>query len=255
MGLNKSYFFMIFPIGLVDILLIFLCVTDFSILHLGWVIMCTALLVCHILWSNPNLFEYREDVTKAIHEWKKRKRFAEANGIPFVEQKPKASKIMTPPIGALVGVVVFVALYGSFLLALVNFAVPTGKTGYQVAIQKLKLDHPDKYSFFPDKIPENATDVEWIKQPGFAQGTSFVMLLFHADTSYLNSTLDTYCKDIEPLSVYEMPVWQGELSDMSDAELDKVEWYPIYDNGDNHRPHAWGIAVYRDTNLIVFFAQ
>lgn len=255
MKVNRSYFIMAFPIAIIEILLVYWCIMDFSILHVGWAIMGGVLLTLHILWSNPKLFEDRDQVNKAIHEWNKRKKYAMKNNLPFTEPRPKPSKIMTPPVGALAGAVIGIIAFGSLFLMLLNFPLAMGKSGYSVDIVRLKNDRPDKYFFFPDNLPENATDVKWRKQPGFGQGQGFEILSFHADSNYINQMLDLYCKEIEPQAVYDMPVWPDAVTDMTDAEREKAEWYPIYDNGDQHRQHAWGIAVHRDSNLIVFFAQ
>jgi len=252
---NKSYFVMIFPIAIVEVLLLLWCVMDFSILHLGWAIMGGILLILHVLWANPKLFANRDVVNKEIREWSIRRKNAVKSGLPFTEPKPKASKIMTPPFGALAGAVSGIVIFGTLILVICNFALTPKERGYAKDIAKLKAAEPDKYSFFPDKIPENARDMEWRKQPGFAQGQGFEVLSFYADEEYLNNMLGRYCKGIEPKPVFEMPVWPSAITDMPDAEIEKAEWYPIYDNGDQHRQHAWGIAVHRDSKLIVFMAQ
>lgn len=251
---NLNFFVLLFPVAALEIYLLILLIRDFSILHIGWFLMCTVLLILDIFWMQARFFEDRDALNKEIRAWDQRRKQAKKNGISFTEPKPKRKKILTPPGAAVFGVVLAVVLYGSIVLALFNIAIPRGPGKYVKNIAELKKDRPDVYYFFPDRIPGNSSGMKWKVQPSIMQGQGYEVLYFYTDSGYIVNELETYCKDIEPKTYDDMPV--GVLYDeLEDAELEHVEWYEIYNNGDQNHEHAWGIFVEPELNLIGYFAQ
>ena len=248
---NKEYFELLFPASIIEIGLLVWTICDFSILHLGWLLMQTAFLVCVIFWMQPRFFQDRSTLNKEIKAWNRRKREAMNAGIPFNEPKPARTKILTPPTLALFFACMSVILYGTIFLALFNIAIPKGNRGYEKDIRKLKEERQEKYFFFPDTIPEDAKDLKWIKQPGIMQGSGYEVLYFRTDNHYIREELEKYCKDVEPIPASETQV----INFFTETERETALFYGIYDNGDFNHSHYWGIFHDPGTNLIVYFAM
>ncbi len=238
----------------VELWLLVLCFRNFSILHAAWLTMSSVLLALNILWSQAAIFEDRDALNKKIKEWDKKRKAAVKANVPFTEPRPKKSKILTPNTTALFFIVLATVFYGSFFFALINIAVPEGKSAYVRDIRELKEKNPDRYYFFPDNIPDGAEKVKWKMQPSIMQGAGYEVLYFYTDSHFIHDQIDLYCSGIEPKSYYNMPV--GVLTDeFDDAGLERVEWYEIYNNGDWNHEHAWGIFTEPESNLIGYFCQ
>lgn len=64
---------------------------------------------------------------------------------------------------------------------------------YKRDIQSLKSGYKSQcFTQFPDKIPDNASKVEWVCTPSVWQARGHEALFFYADEAYLSEVYDTY---------------------------------------------------------------
>ena len=69
---------------------------------------------------------------------------------------------------------------------------------YQIKIAQLKEEYPKGYYFFPDRLPESATDISWVQVPSLMQGQGYDALSIKADKEYLDSVVENYGDKAEP---------------------------------------------------------
>ena len=53
---NLNFFVLLFPVAALEMYLLILLIRDFSILHIGWFLMCTVLLILDIFWMQARFF-------------------------------------------------------------------------------------------------------------------------------------------------------------------------------------------------------
>lgn len=135
---------------------------------------------------------------------------------------------------------------------------------YKKDIASLKTETPQKYYYFPDKIPESASGVEWICMPGFLQGSGYHKLFFYADEFYLQEVYDTYA-EYAAIYTYDQYVWKNNdmkqsitipgVDDIGEEERENVKVLILYDNQDVNHSHNGGLYINQPEGYICFFEQ
>ena len=144
---------------------------------------------------------------------------------------------------------------------------------YKNDIASLKAEASERYYYFPDKIPDLASNVEWICLPNFLQGTGYHKLFFYADESYLQKVYDTYA-EYATIYTYEY-LYDNPFASWANHNMESImvlDWFPgenaikeqerknvqvliLYDNQDANRPRNGGIYINQVEGYVCFFAQ
>ena len=67
---------------------------------------------------------------------------------------------------------------------------------YKRDITELKRQHMDRFGFFPDKLPEGASEAVWHSIPECLSGFGeYYLLTFNAGDDYLEEIYDTYAEE------------------------------------------------------------
>ena len=59
-----------------------------------------------------------------------------------------------------------------------------------------------------------------------------------------------FCEDLDLAPGAEAPV----LNFLTDEQVENAQWFPMHDEGENHR-HTWGIVADPGSNFIAYFVQ
>ncbi len=143
---------------------------------------------------------------------------------------------------------------------------------YKNDIASLKAESPQKYYYFPDKIPDLASNVEWVCLPSMLQGTGYNKLFFYANESYLQEVYDTYA---EYATIYTCELDDDQYASWANHDMKKtmlLDWFPgedaikeqdkknvkiliLYDNQDADHPRNGGLYINQVEGYVCFFAQ
>lgn len=115
---------------------------------------------------------------------------------------------------------------------------------YKNDIQELKAENPPGYAHFPNRIPEGATNVEWICGPGFMQGSSYERLAFSADEPYISSVVKKY-KAHYPSYQYS----EEDLGWINKADNDLTAFPQLSDILDTDKRNTCVILTTENTDL------
>ena len=126
---------------------------------------------------------------------------------------------------------------------------------YKSDIKKLKEEYRETYFFFPDAIPEEATDVMWVVCPSMMQGSGYEFLGFKASEEYINSIVAKYKEEAHVRNrseeSYDKKVFDNYLGEFSETAVD----YELYNNNDWNHERMWGILVSKENGYIGFYCQ
>ncbi len=126
---------------------------------------------------------------------------------------------------------------------------------YKSDIRKFKEEYRNVYFFFPDAIPEEATDVTWVVCPSMMQGSGYEFLGFRASEEYINSIVNQYAGEAHVRKrseeSYDKKAFDRYLDEFSDAAVD----YELYNNNDWNHERMWGILVSKENGYIGFYCQ
>ena len=126
---------------------------------------------------------------------------------------------------------------------------------YKSDIKKLKEEYREAYFFFPDAIPEEATDVTWVVCPSMMQGSGYEFLGFKASEEYINSIVAKYKEEAHVRNrseeSYDKKVFDNYLGEFSETAVD----YELYNNNDWNHERMWGILVSKENGYIGFYCQ
>ena len=126
---------------------------------------------------------------------------------------------------------------------------------YKSDIKKLKEEYREAYFFFPDAIPEEATDVTWVICPSMMQGSGYEFLGFQASEEYINSIVDKYAGEAHVRNrseeSYDKKMFDSYLGEFSETAVD----YELYNNNDWNHEQMWGILVSKENGYIGFYCQ
>lgn len=126
---------------------------------------------------------------------------------------------------------------------------------YKSDIRKLKEEYREAYFFFPDAIPEEATDVTWVVCPSMMQGSGYEFLGFQASEEYINSIVDKYVGEAHVRNrseeSYDKMMFDSYLGEFSETAVD----YELYNNNDWNHEQMWGILVSKENGYIGFYCQ
>ena len=128
---------------------------------------------------------------------------------------------------------------------------------YTMDIKKMQESDLQMYQAFPNTVPKEAENVQWIVCPGFLQGASFEVLTFKTNWTYLEQIVAQY-GDNAKQAVYaeESGTWSVDFTDyglLTEPENTKV--YVCYDNEDWNHHHISGFWVNEELGEIGFFAE
>ena len=126
---------------------------------------------------------------------------------------------------------------------------------YKSDIKKLKEEYREAYFFFPDAIPEEATEVTWVVCPSMMQGSGYEFLGFKASEEYINSIVAKYKEEAHVRNrseeSYDKKVFDNYLGEFSETAVD----YELYNNNDWNHERMWGILVSKENGYIGFYCQ
>ncbi len=143
---------------------------------------------------------------------------------------------------------------------------------YKNDIASLKLEDSQKYYYFPDKIPDSASNVEWVCLPSMLQGTGYHKLFFYADESYLHKVYDTYA---EYATIYTYELYDDQYASWVNHDMENImllDWFPgedtieeadkknvkvfiLYDNQDANHLRNGGLYINQLVGYVCFFEQ
>lgn len=144
---------------------------------------------------------------------------------------------------------------------------------YKNDIAALKVEASQRYYYFPDKIPDLASNVEWVCFPSLLQGSGYHKLFFYADESYLQEVYDTYAEyatiyTYEYMYDYDQYAWANHdmesnmfldwfpgVNTIEEQERKNVKVLILYDNQDANHPHNSGLYINQVEGYVCFFAQ
>ncbi|MBR4085454.1 MAG: hypothetical protein IKK33_14360 [Lachnospiraceae bacterium] len=128
---------------------------------------------------------------------------------------------------------------------------------YKGDIKEFKSLYPKEFEAFPDELPKEAKDVQWMVVPGLMQGSPYELLVFKAPQSYLDEVVERfeakakkYVYDREYGGLEIMFPYYSHLSDPENTEI-----YVLYDNGDNNHLHMYGFWINSAIGEIGFFEE
>jgi hypothetical protein len=131
---------------------------------------------------------------------------------------------------------------------------------YETVLNEWKRFAPDIITHFPDKIPSEATNVNFYYFPGFLQSDPRIELRFQTE----KAKIDTYYENYKKVTTKS---WHGDTwvhrkppseSDSEIIQLDKdFEIMQFDENPDNLPEHSkeHGVAINKGTNEIIFWAK
>ncbi|MBR1930882.1 MAG: hypothetical protein IJ833_05325 [Lachnospiraceae bacterium] len=137
---------------------------------------------------------------------------------------------------------------------------------YKADIRAIK-NTDDRYSYFPDELPQGAQNVHWICRPGMLQGTSAKMLYFNTNAEYVQAIREryentariyTYKKDDGmDVGYFEAEdghdLWYGYLiNSLSEEQRKRSVIYETYLTEGNHG-RCGGILVDPVDNFVYYF--
>ncbi|MCH5248718.1 MAG: hypothetical protein J1E98_02235 [Lachnospiraceae bacterium] len=193
------------------------------------------------------------DYDKEVKAWKKQKREAKKRGEIFEYPRPAKPKKMAERFLPLFFATLFFGYIAYVSCAFINILFPARMSyEYKSDIAKFKENNFDAYYFFPDEIPKDAENIEWIVLPSFMQGSGTEVLIFGAPGEYIQEVIAAYSQDAQICGIEE---------DMSfkiyydETRLEKLTIYKIYDNDDRNHVHMWGFFVDDGISRIGFFSQ
>lgn len=190
--------------------------------------------------------------------------------ICYRSKKKKTVGKMCKDIVENIFVILILWYFGQFL----NILFPY-HAGYEYKndIASLKAEDSESYYYFPDKIPDLASDVEWVCLPNFLQGTGYHKLFFYADESYLQEVYDTYA-EYAAIYTYEY-IYDNRFTSWANHDMESImvlDWFPgenaieeqerknvkvliLYDNQDANHPRNGGLYINQAEGYVCFFAQ
>ncbi len=247
---NIAFLILLVVIAPIWVYTIYLVFKRPDVIHIFWLLMSSTVFILDCFWSQTRFFENRDELNKKIREWSRRRRLAGSQNLPFHEPMPRKQKPLTPVI--LVVFAICLGIYGfSYLpLKLIDAAVPKTRLIYKGDIRELKEKNYNKYGFLPDEVPKGAKNFKWTVFPSIMQGDGYEVLSFRYDITYIEEEIDTKCAGITPRSAWDLPV----SNFLTSQQMQTAEWYPMHDEGDNHR-RTWGIVIDRNTEFIAYFVQ
>lgn len=92
----------------------------------------------------------------------------------------------------IVGIALVLFLVISLIFLILSGLLRTEQSKYKSDMKDLKAEKFDRYYYFPDEVPEGATEVEWTKQPSILQGSGFETLGFCTTRSYIDNIISLY---------------------------------------------------------------
>lgn len=92
----------------------------------------------------------------------------------------------------IVGIALVLFLVISLIFLILSGLLRTEQSKYKSDMKDLKAEKFDRYYYFPDEVPEGATEVEWTKQPSILQGGGFETLGFCTTRSYIDNIISLY---------------------------------------------------------------
>lgn len=229
---------------------LFLVIRRPDVIHIFWFLLTSVLLVLNYFWMQTRFFEDRDDLNRRIGEWNKKRLQAMQMRVPFNEPRPVKSKKLTPVIPVVFAVFIGVYIISFLPLKIIDSAVPKGRLVYKYDIAKLKDKNGVKYGFLPDSVPKEAKDVKWVVFPSILQGDGYEVLSFYIDDEYIEREVNAKCAGITAKSAWDLPV----LNFLTDEQVENAQWFPMHDEGENHR-RTWGIVADPGSNFIAYFVQ
>lgn len=164
-------------------------------------------------------------------------------------------------IGNLLAIWILYCLFAQYLNVLYPYHAPYE---YKKDMATLKADYLQKYEYFPDSIPKEASGVKWMCCPSMMQGMGYEKLFFYAEETYLQEICNTY-EDKATIYTYSEYAWMNNkmkktISFPGDHDIDKeerehVEVFILYDNQDAKHSHNGGFYINQTEGYIGFFAQ
>ncbi len=106
-------------------------------------------------------------------------------------------------ISGIVGLVVVLGLIAGIVCFMFFFVFRPDSSKYKTDIKDLKAKNPQYYYFFPDEVPQDATEVEWTTMPSIMQGSGFETLGFYTSKAYINHVIKTYGENARILFKYD----------------------------------------------------
>ena len=154
----------------------------------------------------------------------------------------------------IVCIVFIVILICAFVVLLLCGVFKSEEKKYEDDIAVLKVEKSGKFYFFPDEIPEEASDVKWTQIPTILQGAGHESLSFYASDEYISSVVENYGIDARILIRcspydYETDEWcsiwpkTGEEAEDNPGEYEK---HPF----DSTSPDAKGIQYITDVDFV-----
>lgn len=247
---NTAFLVLFFPVCALFLYTLYLVIRRPDVIHTFWLLLMSVLIILNFFWMQTGFFEDRNDLKRRIAEWDKRRREAMQMRVPFNEPKPVKSKKLTPVISVVFAIFIGVYFFSFLPLKIIDSAVPKGRLIYKYDIAKLKDKNGAKYGFLPDSVPKDAEDAKWVVFPSIMQGDGYEVLSFYIDNGYIEREVNEKCAGITAQSAWNLPV----LNFLTDEQLDNAQWFPMHDEGENHR-HTWGIVADPGSNFIAYFVQ
>ncbi|MGN0394506.1 MAG: hypothetical protein ACI4EF_04025 [Coprococcus sp.] len=207
-------------------------------------------------WKNKDRFQSKDEYKKAVKQYKKRKKIAAKSGMDFDEPEPVPSKKFFPSEGMILVAAIYGGVMVYYMSSFLSLLFPKHMVyEYKSEIAKLKESSFCDYSFFPDKIPSEATNVSWIVCPSMLQGSGYEFLGFNASEAYIENIVETYCGEANIIhrseGSYERKFFDNLIGDSANTAID----YEIYSNDDWNHFHTWGIVVSEDMDYIGFYCE
>ena len=152
------------------------------------------------------------------------------------------------------GIVFVIILICLFVVLLLCGVFKSEEKKYEDDIAILKVEKSGKFYFFPDEIPEDASDVKWTKVPTILQGTGHESLSFYASDEYISSVVENYgtnarifikCKPYPDEMDEWFSIWPKTGEEVEDKPGEYVE-HPF----DYASPDAKGIQYITDADFV-----
>ncbi|MGN0165355.1 MAG: hypothetical protein ACI39R_04170 [Lachnospiraceae bacterium] len=246
----------VYLFGIIAALLVVLSIFHPRPQNISTALFMTVMTVMCIRWKNQDKFQSKDEYKASVKEYKKRKKAAEKEGIAFDESEPVQSKKFFPSEGSIFAAAVLGGLMAFYLGSFISPFFPKHMLyEYKSDIAKLKESGYYDYSFFPDEIPQEATEVSWIVCPSLMQGSGYEFLGFKASEEYIQNVIDTYCGDANIIyhseDSYEKKFFDNLMGDYAHKAVE----YELYNNGDWNHSHSWGIVVSENKEYIGFYCE